>query len=249
MPADTRFTTGVITHKHCWHESLFSLTVRSTIKPFVAGQFTSLAANINDTHTARAYSIASAPHQNDLEFYFNRVIDGPLSNHLASLEAGDTIEVAKSAAGFFTLEEVLGGKDLWMMATGTGLGPYISILRSPEVWQRFDNIIVVHAARTEADLGYRTELLTIAKQNSTFQYIPIVTREKMKTTLSQRFPLIISNDTLAAETGCDFKPESSRIMLCGSMDMIKDTTVALNDLGITKHLRSRHGQIISEKYW
>lgn len=249
MPADTRFTTGVITDKHCWHENLFSLSVRSSIKPFVAGQFTSLAANINDTHTARAYSIASAPGETDLEFYFNRVIDGPLSNHLAELEIGDSIEVAKSAAGFFTLEEVIGGNDLWMMATGTGLGPYISILRSADVWQRFSKIIVVHAVRREADLGYREELVKLADEHKSFQYIPVVTREKIKTTLSQRFPKIISNGTLAAETGCDLNPESSRIMLCGSMDMIKDTTVALKESGITKHLRSKHGQIISEKYW
>jgi len=147
------------------------------------------------------------------------------------------------------LEEVLGGNDLWMMATGTGLGPYISILRSPEVWQRFENIIVVHAARTEAALGYRDELVNMSKEKKALQYIPIVTREKKKTDLSERFPRLISNGKLVAESGCDFKPESSRIMLCGSMEMIKDTTAAFKEHGLTKHLRSRHGQIISEKYW
>lgn len=249
MPANQRFKSATVIEKHAWNDHLFTLKVNSSLQPFVAGQFTSLAADIGGLNIARAYSIASSPEQDEIEFYFNRVTNGPLSNYLAELETGDTIQVAKTAAGYFTLEEIVGGSELWMMATGTGLGPYISILRSPEVWQQFKNIIVVHAVRTQSDLGYQEELRTLAKEQTVFQYVPVVTREKMVTSLSQRFPILINNGTLEAETECQFSADESRIMLCGSMDMIQDTTEAFKQQGLRKHLRSKHGHIITEKYW
>lgn len=249
MPSKDRFSQGIVTDKICWNDHLFTLKVKANIQPFVAGQFTSLAADINQEHVARAYSIASAAQADELEFYFNRVTDGPLSNYLADLNIGDPIEVARRAAGYFTLEEIVGGEQIWMLSTGTGLGPTISILREKEVWQRFEKIIVVHAARTAADLGYRNELEQLAAQHHQLVYIPVATREKMQTSLSQRFPVLIQNQTLQAEAGTEFSTEKSRVMLCGNMQMIKDTIEALGELGLTKHRRSKHGQIITEKYW
>jgi len=168
---------------------------------------------------------------------------------LCALQAGDPINVARRAAGFFVLEEIPHGKDLWLMATGTGLGPYISILRSTAVWQRFERIIVVHAVSHSNDLGYRDWLRDLAHEHSQLKYVAVVTQEPSQTQLKQRFPVLIEDQTLEQFVECEFSEQNSRIMLCGSLDMIHDTTAALNARGLRKHRRAKPGHIISEKYW
>jgi len=204
MQAEKRFGVGAVVEKICWHKDLFTLKVSADIEPFIAGQFTSLQLPVANENIARAYSIASSPEQDQLEFYFNRVAAGPLSPRL---------------------------------------------LRSQEVWQRFSRIHVVHAVSHEQDLGYKRILEQLSTTRQQLSYTPIVTREKLKTALSQRFPIIIENGTLEAQLDCKFNAAKSRVMLCGSLDMIKDTTAALNGLGLSKHRRAKPGQIISEKYW
>ena len=249
MSASSRFGSGTVIEKTCWHDDLFSLKVAADIEPFLAGQFTSLGLQIGSEHVARAYSIASAPDDRHLEFYFNRVPTGPLSPKLCALNEGDTVEVARRAAGFFVLEEISHGKDLWMLATGTGLGPYLSILRSNDVWQRFERIMVVHAVSHSHDLGYRNTLEELAKQQAQLKYIPVVTQEEQATPLKQRFPILIETRALEKLADCELTQDGSRIMLCGSLEMIHDTTAALKERSLSKHRRSKPGQIISEKYW
>ncbi len=249
MSADSRFGSGTVVEKTRWNDDLFSLKVAARIEPFTAGQFTSLGLQLGSEQVARAYSIASAPDDEYLEFYFNRVPTGPLSPKLCALRTGDKVNVARRAAGFFVLEEIPHGKDLWLMATGTGLGPYLSILRSAEVWQRFERIIVVHAVSHSDDLGYRDWLRKFSNERPQLKYVAVVTQEKNQTTLNQRFPVLIEDRTLEQFVACEFNTDDSRIMLCGSLQMIHDTTAAFNERGLSKHRRSKPGQIISEKYW
>ncbi len=127
-----------------WNESLFSLTVNADVEPFKAGQFTKLSVMDGEKRIARAYSYVNAPDDPNLEFYLINVVDGQLSSHLAQLTPGDTVLIERRASGFFTLDEVPASEQLWMLSTGTAIGPFLSILQQSEVWQKYKHINLVH---------------------------------------------------------------------------------------------------------
>ena len=124
-----------------WTDSLFSLIVNADVEPFTAGQFTKLAMQMGDKRVARAYSYVNAPNNPDLEFYLINVKDGQLSQQLAQLKPGDSVTIERRATGFFTLDEVPSSEQLYMLSTGTALGPFISILEQGEVWQSLSMFI------------------------------------------------------------------------------------------------------------
>jgi ferredoxin--NADP+ reductase len=148
------WVTGKVTKIQFWTDALFSLTVHAPVHPFKAGQFAKLGLDVDGERVQRAYSYVNAPDNPDLEFYLVTVPDGKLSPRLAALKPGDDVQIVSEAAGFFVLEEIPDCDTLWMLATGTAIGPYLSILQYGKDLERFKNIVLVHAARYAADLSY-----------------------------------------------------------------------------------------------
>ncbi|HSP00665.1 MAG TPA: ferredoxin--NADP reductase, partial [Thioalkalivibrio sp.] len=166
----------VIERKH-WTGELYSLRVDAPVDPFQAGQFNRLALDIDGERVGRPYSYVNAPDQTPLDFYFITVPGGPLSNRLATLNTGDTVQLMSKAQGFFTLSEVPDAEILWLMATGTALGPYLSMLRTEIPWQRFKRIVLIHAVRSAAELTYQRVIDAFRDYGRQFQFVPFVSRE------------------------------------------------------------------------
>jgi ferredoxin--NADP+ reductase len=239
----------IVENKH-WTDSLYSLSIEANIDPFIAGQYGRLGLEIDDQIVGRPYSFVNAPHEPLLEFYSIKVSEGPLSPKLAELEKGDSIFIDRRVNGFFTLNEVPAGRDMWMLATGTALGPFLSILNSREVWERFENIVLVHAVRFENELTYQdtsNHLKDMFKDR--FQMIPFVSREETDFALPGRIPAAITNGQLEDRANLLFTPETSQVMMCGNPDMLVDTRNALKEKGLKKNLRRSPGQITTESYW
>ena len=177
----SRWVEGSVVNLRQWTEELYSLQVRADIDPFIAGQFTRVAREIGGEIIARPYSFVNAPDNPVLEFYFITVPAGPLSHELNHLRPGDSILVAPRAAGFFILRELPDAECLWMLATGTAIGPFLSILGAREVWERFRNIILVHSVRSARELTYQDTLKGLLEQHpDQLQVIPMVSRESCR---------------------------------------------------------------------
>lgn len=158
------WVTGKVTKVQNWTDALFSLTVHAPINPFTAGQFTKLGLEIDGERVQRAYSYVNAPDNPNLEFYLVTVPQGKLSPRLAALKPGDEVQVVSDASGFFVLDEVPDCETLWMLATGTAIGPYLSILQYGQDVARFKNLVLVHAARFAADLSYLPLMLELQQR-------------------------------------------------------------------------------------
>jgi ferredoxin--NADP+ reductase len=180
---------GKIIHVEHWTESLFSLTVQAPVDPFTAGQFAKLGLEIDGERVQRAYSYVNAPNNPNLEFYLVTVPDGKLSPPLHDLQPGDDIMVSKEAAGFFVLDEIPPCETLWMLATGTALGPFLSILQFGEGLERFKDIVLVHAARFARDLSYLPLMLELQRRyNGKLHIQTVVSRESIPGSLTGRVP-------------------------------------------------------------
>lgn len=236
--------------KRRWTERLYSLRVAAEMAPFHAGQFTKLALDINGEIVGRPYSFINAPGENPLEFYFILVPAGPLSPRLAALEEGDAVWVSPHAAGFLTLAEVPDAKHLWLLSTGTGIGPFLSILKTEQPWQRFDRVVLVHAVRQAEELAYGETIRDFAQQHGEqFRFVPVVSRAEMDFALRARIPEAIADGRLEARAGVVLAPENSQVMLCGNPDMVRDTTEVLLARGLKKNRRRDPGHITLESYW
>jgi len=241
--------TAKVTNIKWWNDKLFSLVISAPIEPFKAGQFTKLAMNVDGKRVARAYSFVNAPKNCDLEFYLIKVDEGNLSCPLANLKIGDNIEVSSIASGFFTIEEVPKAEQIWMLSTGTAIGPFLSILQQGDVWTRFDEIVLVHAVRTLADLSYQKLIKNLCHTHTKLKYVPIVSREHNPTGLVGRVPQLIKSGELEKFVSIIPSIESSQFMICGNPEMVKDTSLALNQLGYERNRRRSPGQITVEQYW
>ncbi|MDP2688200.1 MAG: ferredoxin--NADP reductase [Aequorivita sp.] len=233
-----------------WSNKLFSLYVESDIEPFKAGQFIKIALEIDGEVIGRPYSLVNPPVSRPLEFYCIEVPDGPLTSRLTKLTAGDKILVAPRAHGFMILDEVPPARHLWLMATGTGVGPFLSILATDQPWQHFEQVVLVYAVRTLSELGYQERIAQIAaKHPGQFAFIPFLSREPSDFALPGRIPQAITDGRLEARAGIAISTENSQIMLCGNPQMVKDTNNVLVERGLKKHRRFDHGQITAENYW
>src|SRR5512147_2614227 len=161
----TQWAEGRVINLRQWTEELYSLQAKAEIAPFIAGQFTRVAKDIDGEIIARPYSFVNAPDDPVLEFYFITVPKGPLTHELIHLRPGDTILVAPRAAGFFILKELPDAERLWMLATGTAIGPFLSILGASEVWERFRHIILVHSVRTARELTYQDTIRRLLERH------------------------------------------------------------------------------------
>lgn len=241
--------TEVIENRH-WTETLFTLRVAGAPLAFEAGQFVRIALDIEDKRVARAFSIVNAPGEALLEFYGVVVPQGPLSPRLARLQPRERLFVAANPAGFLVLSEVPTAETLWLMATGTGLAPFISMLRADTPWQRFEKVVLVHAVRHAPELVYRDDVERArAKHGPRFSYIPVVSRENAPHALRGRIPALLAEGRLEGAAGLELAPTGSQVMLCGNPDMLKDTTAALVERGLRKNRRRTPGHITVESFW
>jgi ferredoxin--NADP+ reductase len=234
----------VIENRH-WTGALFTLRVAGAPLAFEAGQFVRIALDIGGQRVARAFSMVSAPGDPVLEFYGIVVPEGPLSPRLAQLKAADPLFVAANPAGFMVLSEVPTAETLWLIATGTGIAPYVSMLRAGTPSQRFRNVVVVHAVRHAEELVYRDEI----ERMPDIRYVSVVSRQDAPRSLRGRIPGLVRDGQLEAAAGLKIAPETSQVMLCGNPDMLKDTTAALVERGMRKNRRRAPGHITVESFW
>ena len=241
---------GKIVEKKVWTEGLFTITVEAPgIIPFDPGQFLQIGVQEGDDHIHRPYSVAS-PHGDRVEFYIVLVEDGELTPRLWKMEVGDQIDVKDKAAGSFTLTKTPKSRDLWLVATGTGLAPYIAMLRTSEPWNDYERIVLVHGVRYGADLGYAEELREMEKRTEAkFKYIPMLTREESDGALHGRIPNCLDDGSLEEAAGCELSPDNSAILLCGNPAMLDDMEAKLGERGMKRHKKKEPGQIVLERYW
>ena len=244
-----RWLAGTIVENRHWTPVLFSLRVSGPPLDFLAGQFVRIALDIAGERIARPFSFVNAPGE-PLEFYGVIVPDGPLSPHLARLQTGDALFYADNPSGFLVLAEVPPAEDLWMVATGTGIAPFLSILHTRAAWEKYRRVILVHAVRYAAELAYRDRIGAIERaQGAThFRYVTFVSREHHPGSLSGRIPLAVRDGRLEA-AAAPIAADRSQLMLCGNPDMVKDVTAALAERGLRKHRRRAPGQITVENFW
>ena len=236
---------GTIVENRHWTESLFSLRLTGPKLDFQAGQFVRIALDIDRERVARAFSFVNPPHDPVLEFYGVIVPEGPLSPRLARLKAGDVLHVASNPAGFLVLREVPDCETLWLVATGTGIAPFLSILRTEAPWQRFRNVVLVHAARYGKELVYRE----IIEKLPGLRHVSFVSRERHPGALEGRIPAAIADGRLEKAAGVALDPSSSHVMLCGNPQMLTDAQAALAARGMRKHRRRNPGHITVESFW
>lgn len=255
--SEDKFTRQTLISVQAWSPSLFSL--RCSRDPgfrFRAGQFARLGVQKADgTQVWRAYSMASAPHDEFLEFFSIVVPGGEFTSELSRLQVGDNLLVEKQAMGFLTLERFADGRDLWLLASGTGLAPFLSILQGLEVWQRFQRVLLVYSARTASELAYQPLIEGLMQQEhlqeyaERFVYLPLVTREQVPGCLHGRITTLLNSGELECAAGVDLDPVHSRLMICGNPQMIDDTRTLLKQRDLQLSLTRRPGQVAVENYW
>jgi ferredoxin--NADP+ reductase len=242
--------TGRIIENRVWTDTLFSLRVEAPKLAFQAGQFVRIALDVEGQQVARAFSFVNPPEDPLLEFYGVIVPEGPLSPRLARLRAGDVLQVASNPAGFLVLREVPDARSLWLLSTGTGIAPFLSMLRTETPWQRFREVVLVHAARHARELTYRDMISALQRERgAALRYVTFVSREAAAGSLAGRIPAAIGDGRLEAAAGARLSAETSQVLLCGNPDMLKDVTAALIARGLRKHRRRAPGHISVESFW
>ncbi|EZQ10080.1 MULTISPECIES: ferredoxin--NADP reductase [unclassified Acinetobacter] len=249
-----KFSVEKVLSVHRWTNTLFSFTMtRPAHFKFTAGQFARIGLKVGDDLVVRAYSVVSSPFDETLEFFSIVVPDGAFTSNLQHLKVGDELYLEKIPYGFLTLAryQLPMPNDLWLLATGTGLAPFISMLQDFEVWQKYKNIHLVYSVRTASELAYVDRIQEVAdtfgEGHTGFKFVPIITRDP-NAPLHDRLPVLIENRALEKTVGVDFNPQTSHIMLCGNPQMVEDTKEALKARGLTMNRRGE-GNIAVENYW
>jgi ferredoxin--NADP+ reductase len=241
---------GTVVNLRQWTDELYSIQVEADMASFSAGQFTRVALEINGEMVARPYSFVNGPDNPVHEFTFILVEDGPLTHELIKLKPGDTLFLAPRGAGFFILGEVPEADTLWMLSTGTALGPFLSILTTAAAWQHYRNIVLVHAVRTATELTYGEVIESLLEQHpEQLQYIPFVSREDADFAIRARVPVAIEDGRLELRAGLKLTAADSQVMICGNPAMVRDTTTVLEARGLKKNKRREPGHITTEQYW
>ena len=245
---------GQVAGKRQWTGSLVSLEVAAPDVKFVAGQFARLALPAppghNEPMIGRPYSFVNPPGSAPHEFYFIVVPGGPLSPRLAALAEGDPVWLAPRANGFFSVDEVPPADVLWCLSTGTGIGPFLSMLRTDLLWTRFSRAVLVHAVRHGEELTYQDTIAGVAAARAgAFTYVPMVSRGAHPAALAGRIPAAIEDGRLEMRAGIPLSPENAQAMLCGNPAMVDDTQTVLAARGMKRHRRKEPGHVTVETYW
>lgn len=238
--------TEAVTSIHHWNDTLFSFkTSRDPALRFENGHFVMMGLEVEGKPLMRAYSIASANYDDELEFFSIKVPDGPLTSRLQNIKVGDQILVSTKPTGTLIADHLLPGKHLYLISTGTGLAPFMSIIRDPEIYDRYDKVILTHGVRTVSELAYQ-DIIESQLPNDEYLgdvikekllYYPTVTREPYRN--QGRLTDAMASGVLPGSFGLpDINPETDRFMVCGSPAMLKDTCAWLDERGFTE---SRHG--------
>ena len=240
---------GKVIEHRAWTDALFSLRVEAPKLRFEAGQFVRIGLEIGGELVARPFSFVNPPDDPVLEFYGIVVPEGPLSPLLARLKPGDSLQVADNPAGWLILSEVPPAEELWLVATGTSIAPFLAMLRTPAPWQRYRRVILVHGVRRADELVYRDMVEELMRAHpGCLSYVRFVSREKLAGALDGRIPAAVADGRLEA-AAAPIAPARSQFMLCGNPEMLKDMTAALAARGLKKHRRRSPGQITVESFW
>lgn len=255
--AAARYTVETVLALRHWSPGLLSfITSRAPGFRFTPGHYARLGLDgMDDGVVWRPFSVVSGAHDPHLEFFAVLVPGGDFSGPLSKIRLGDTIRVDKTSYGFMTIDGFAPGKDLWLLASGTGLGPFLSILRDPVTWQTFDNFVLVHSVRYAGELAYRDEIAAIphaellAASPARLRYVPVVTRESFPGALAARIPQLIEDGRLEQAAGVKLDLQRSRIMVCGNPEMIHELRAQLTARGFHTNRRAEPGQLAFENYW
>jgi len=217
---------------------------------FRAGQFLNLALDVDGERVTRSYSMASAPGA-PLEFFLVAVDGGRLSPRLCALEPGDPLWISDTPAGHFTLERVPDAPVLWLLGTGTGLGPYLSMLATDEPWERFERIVVAHGVRERAHFAYRERLGELSEAHGgRLRWVGLVSREAPEgELLGGRIQERIADGSLEERAGVRLDPDTSQVLLCGHPGLVDEGLALLAERGLRKNRRRTPGHVTFEKYW
>lgn len=243
---------------HHWNDSLFSFTTtRDRALRFENGQFVMIGLQQEKKPLLRAYSIVSPNYEEHLEFFSIKVPDGPLTSQLQHLKEGDELLVSRKPTGTLLISDLHPGRNLYLMATGTGLAPFLSIVRDPATYERFERVIVLHGVRHENDLAYR-ELLSETLPNddmlgemirAQMLYYPIVSREPF--VHQGRVTTLLDNGQVSADLGLDaLDPAHDRVMICGSPGMLADSAALLDARGfeVSPHIGAPGDYVIERAF-
>lgn len=249
-----KFSLEKVLSVHRWTNNLFSFTMtRPAHFKFSAGQFARIGLKVGDELVVRAYSVVSSPFDETMEFFSIVVPDGAFTSNLQHLKVDDELYLEKIPYGYLTLAryQLPAPKDLWLLGTGTGLAPFISMLQDFETWTKYQNIHLVYSVRTEAELAYVERIQEIADSfgegHTGFKFIPVITRDP-NAELHDRLPVLIANGELEQAAGLELNVASTHVMLCGNPQMVEDTKEALKARGLVMNRRGE-GNIAVENYW
>ena len=245
-----QWISGKIARKQVWSDGLFTLSIHCPgVAPFESGQFLQVGMETPEKHLHRPYSVAS-PHSDTLDFFIVRVDGGELTPRLWSLEVGDSIDVSAKATGGFTLSHTPEAETIWLLATGTGLAPYIAMMREKTIWMRHKNVVLVHGVRYATDLAYLDELSQIKlAYGERFHFIPVVSRAEVHGAISGRITTAIENGSLESKAENAMTPANCAVMMCGNPQMLDDVEALLKDRGMLRHKKSAPGHVVVERYW
>jgi ferredoxin/flavodoxin---NADP+ reductase len=238
-----------------WTDTLFSFTAtRNSGFRFLNGQFAMIGLEVDGRPLLRAYSMASANHEEQLEFFSIKVADGPLTSRLQRIQEGDTILVGRKATGTLVADNLIPGKRLLLLSTGTGLAPFASLIKDPEVYDRYETIVLVHGCRQVSELAYGEELVARLRDDELFGpllgeklvYYPTVTREPFRN--RGRITDLITSEQLFADIGQPpLDIETDRIMMCGSPGMLEELRQLFETRGLLEGNTSAPGHFVIEK--
>lgn len=241
---------------HHWNQHLFSFAIsRPASFRFRSGEFVMIGLHGETRPLLRAYSIASPAYAEELEFLSIKVADGPLTSRLQCIQPGDNLFLGRKPTGNLVADAVMPGSRLFLLSTGTGLAPFLSLIRDPDIYERFGQIVVVHSVRQVSDLAFRTELEShlagdpLVQDQALVQlsYAPTVTREPFRT--QGRISTMIDDGRLFEGVNGPrrFDPAIDRVMMCGSMAMIRDFSLRLKALGFAEGSNANPGQFVIER--
>lgn len=246
-------TTETVTRLQWWNDRLLSFTTtRAPEYSFAAGQYARLGLRDETGVIWRAYSMVSAPAQSELEFYGVIVPGGLFTSRLKQLKPGASVLVEKQPYGFMTVDRFQDGEDLWLLSTGTGIGPYISMLREGTVWRNFRNLVLVHGVRHADEFVYHDELEAMRQAPpgpARLHVVKALTRDASANALNGRITDLMSAGELEKATGLTIDTDRSRLMMCGNPEMIEDMRGILHARGLRPQRRLAPGQFVTENYW
>lgn len=249
------FNRETVLSVHHWNDTLFSFTTtRDPSLRFKTGQFVMIGLEVYGKPLMRAYSVVSANYEDHLEFYSIKVQDGPLTSKLQHLKVGDTLLVSRKPTGSLIMDNLKAGKNLYLLSTGTGLAPFMSVVRDPEFYEAFDKIILTHGVRWNSELGYFNYLTETLPNNEFFGeqvkdkliYYPTVTRDEFST--QGRLTDKIRDGKLFEDINLPaLNPETDRVMICGSPSMLSELVDILEERGFSEGTSHAPGEYVIER--